>query len=236
MSKVLSKEQRELVEEFLAAYNELDGELRRILEQERDRDLPFVGLVNGIAARRSHWLDVGYLKRVAKLRNLLVHDPKSPYEYPAVPTEAMVADLKATCRRLLARVLPKFSKKVETVAPQDSLASVLRKITELSFSQFPIYSGTTCKGLLTENGITRWLADHVTNELSIVELEEVAVRDVLSKEEKRKNWEFVSRVESVESVRGLFTDKKLLEAVLITDSGSDRESPLGIVTRWDVMD
>jgi hypothetical protein len=96
-------------------------------------------------------------------------------------------------------------------------------------------SGTTFKGLLTENGITRWLAHHVTKTLSIVDLEDVSVRDVVPEEEKRENWAFVSREEAIDAVRGLFIDKKLLEAVLITHSGSHRESPLGLVTRWDII-
>jgi predicted transcriptional regulator len=227
-SKTLTKEQRDLVEEFWAAYNELDSELRRSLG--RDREVFFARLVDDFHARHPHSLDVGYLKTAGNLRNLLVHYTKRPYEYVAVPTQAMVADLKATCRHLLERAVPTFRKKVETVAPQDSLAHVLRQIAKLSFSQFPIYSGTTFKGLLTENGITRWLAHHVTKTLSIVELEDVSVRDAVPEEEKRENWAFVSREESIDSVRGLFIDKKLLEAVLITHSGSHRESPLGIVT------
>jgi predicted transcriptional regulator len=133
------------------------------------------------------------------------------------------------------RAVPTFRKKVETVAPQDSLAYVLRQIAKLNFSQFPIYSGTTFKGLLTENGITRWLAHHVIKILSIIELEDVSVRDVVPEEEKRENWAFVSREESIDSVRGLFIDRKLLEAVLVTHSGSHREAPLGIVTRWDII-
>jgi hypothetical protein len=76
--------------------------------------------------------------------------------------------------------------------PQDTLADVLRLIGKLSLSQFPIYSSTTFKGLLTENGITRWLAHHVTKTLSIAELEDVSVQDVVPEEEKRENYAFIS--------------------------------------------
>jgi hypothetical protein len=54
-------------------------------------------------------------------------------------------------------------------------------------------------------------------------------------EEEPENWACVSWEESIDSVRGIFIDKKLLEAVLITHSGSHHESPLGIVTRWDII-
>ena len=62
------------------------------------------------------------------------------------------------------------------------------------------------------------------------------MRDLVPEEEKRENWFFVSREEFIDSVRKLFIDKNLLQAVLITHSGSHSESPFGIVTRWDIMD
>ena len=39
-----------------------------------------------------------------------------------------------------------------------------------------LYDGKTFKGLLTENGITRWLAHYVSDELAIVDLDEVPIR------------------------------------------------------------
>jgi predicted transcriptional regulator len=181
--------------------------------------------------------DVESLRTVAELRNLLVHHSKKPYEYVAVPTEAIVSRLKEVCRRLLdpERVFPKFQKNVETVAPQDSLANVLDRIAKYDLSQFPVYSGGTFKGLLTENGITRWFAHHVSKE-SIVDAKDVLVRDVVPEEEKRSDFDFVARGDSVDSVRKLFSENKLLEVVLITETGARRERLLGIVTRWDRLE
>jgi hypothetical protein len=85
-SKTLTKEQRDLVEEFLAAYNELDSELRRSLGRDRG-EVFFARLVNDFNVRYPHSLDVGYLKTVGGLRNLLVHGTKHPYEYVAVPSK-----------------------------------------------------------------------------------------------------------------------------------------------------
>jgi predicted transcriptional regulator len=231
----LTNEDRDRVQDFVSTYNTIDGELRRRLRL--GRDVPFSRVVNDFQNQHPLWLDVGYLKTAGDLRNLLVHEPRRPYDYVAVPTLAMLTRLKEVCRRLLNpdRVLPKFAKRVETVAPQDSLAHVLRQIAARDFSQFPIYSGATFKGLLTENGITRWLARHVTGTLSIVELEDVSVRQVVPEEEGRANWAFAARDEEVESVREMFAAKELLEAVLITQTGKRSESPLGIVTRWDII-
>jgi predicted transcriptional regulator len=234
MMEQITQEQRDLIEQFIANYNTLDTELRHQLGL--GREVPFSRVVNEFNAKHRGWLDVEFLRTVNDLRNLLVHDPKRPYDYAAVPTSAIVTKLGGACDRILRpqRVVPRFARKVETVSPASSLAEVLRQIDARDFSQFPIY-GKSFHGLLTENGITRWLAHHVKVELSIVELEEVFVRDIVPEEEKRANWRFVSREESVEAVRELFAEKELLEAVLITQTGKPQESLLGIATRWDII-
>ena len=226
MNEVLSKEQRDRVQEFIATYNALDGELRR--RCQLGREIVFSRVLNDFAVKHKGWVDVEYLRTANDLRNLLVHEPKRAYDYVAVPTIAMVAKLRDVCDRILnpERVLPKFGRKVETVAPTNSIAEVLRQIAQRDFSQFPIYNGDKFDGLLTENGITRWLAHHVVAKLSIIELEDVLVRDVIPEEKKRGNWQFVSREQTVEAVRELFAEKELLEAVLITQSGNPRESLL----------
>lgn len=55
-------------------------------------------------------------------------------------------------------------------------------ISEKEFSQFPIYQENRFSGLLTENGITRGLANHSTKVMTLIELGEATVMDLLSKE------------------------------------------------------
>ena len=65
------------------------------------------------------------------------------------------------------------------------------------------------------------------------ETREVLVRDVVREEEERQDCDFVSRNESVDSVRRRFAENRLLEAVLITQTGARNQELLGIITRWD---
>ena len=104
--------------------------------------------------------DFELLATAAKIRNVLAHGATVPY---AVPTAEFVGRLQKICERVLRPecVVPKFEKKVETVTPDDTLASVLERIVKLNFSQFPVYSEEGFRGLLTENGITRWFARQV---------------------------------------------------------------------------
>jgi predicted transcriptional regulator len=132
------------------------------------------------------------------------------------------------------RVIPKFQRNVQVVSSEDTLARVLGVIAQQDYSQFPVYDGGGFRGLLTENGITRWLSQHVSTKLSLVELDDVQVREILLNEESRRNYHFLPRNARVDDTRGLFAGHPLLEAVLITASGKDSERLLGIATRWDI--
>ena len=133
------------------------------------------------------------------------------------------------------RAIPTFRRKVITVKSDDSLAAVLQLVDEHDFSQFPVYRGDRFVGLLTENGITRWLAHHVSTAISLVELEDVPVRSVVREEETSKNVEFLRPGAAVDDVVEAFRRNPVLEAVFFTLNGGRQEAPLGVATQWDVL-
>jgi predicted transcriptional regulator len=98
-----------------------------------------------------------------------------------------------------------------------------------------VYRAEQFVGLITENGITRWIANHVHTVDSLVELRDVFVRAVVKEEETSKNVAFVARATPVDVVLRIFADSPILEAILITNVGRKTEAPLGIITRWDVV-
>jgi predicted transcriptional regulator len=232
----LSPEEYNQIERFEAAYNTIDRHLRKTLD--RDNDVSFVQLTREYSEAGRLWrTDADVLRTLADLRNVLVHGKIKPRHYLAIPTPLVVAQIEQIRDRILRpeRVIPKFQKEVETVSLDDSLSNVLKQISQKEYSQFPVYDGKTFKGLLTENGITRWLAHYVSDELAIVDLDEVPIRQVLKQEEKRPNSVYISRNTEVDKVKALFAEHELLEAVLITQSGKREEKLLGIATRWDVI-
>jgi predicted transcriptional regulator len=177
------------------------------------------------------------LRTLASLRNVLVHEKVSSH-YAVIPTPPFVEEIEQLRHRIRhpLLVIPKFRRKVEMVSVNEPLSNILKVIDQRDYSQFPVYDGSVFKGLLTENGITRWLAHYVLKEMSLVELNEVTVRVALREEENaRSNTRFVSKATTVDEVRGLFSKHELLEAVLITSSGTQKEELLGIATRWDIV-
>ena len=234
-TKDLPKQQRDLIEEFVCAYNTIEKIVRQRLDV--DDNPSFVYIIKQFARRHPAWVNVDLLETAAQVRNFIVHEHRTPYQPLVFPTQGLVDEIKIACQRLTNpdRVIPRFQVSVESVRSEDSLAQVLRRIAERDYSQFPVYSGTTFQGLLTENGITRWLARHVVSKLSLIELEDITVKQVFPEEEHRPNWRFVPRDEPVITVREFFSAQSLLEAVLITQTGTQKEKLLGIITRWDIL-
>jgi len=232
----LNPQEHEQVERFEVAYNAIDRHLRNILH--RDPQTSFAQLiVDYFRKKKIGSTDYTDLRTFADLRNVLVHEKVKPKAYIAVPAPFVVEKIEEIRDRLIhpQRVLPKFQKSVESIKPDDSLAKVLALINDREYSQFPVYDANQFKGLLTENGITRWFAHHTSKVLSLIEVSDISVKQVLGEEERRSNYEFVPRSLTTIELTTLFAEREMLEAALITQSGNRKEKLMGIVTRWDVV-
>jgi predicted transcriptional regulator len=232
----LTRQQEKLVDRLIVAFNSIDKHLRHL--NHGGKTIPFPEVVAASIKRALVTPEDGEaLRTLASLRNVLVHEKVSSH-HAVIPTPPFVEEIEQLRSRIRnpLLVIPTFRRKVEVVSVSDSLSSVLRLVDTRDYSQFPAYDGHRFKGLLTEHGITRWLAHHVSNHLTIVELEEINVRAALREEENaRLNVRFHSRDSTVNEVKRLFASHELLEAVLITETGSPKEELLGLATRWDIL-
>lgn len=231
----LPHDQFVLVERFLAAYNRIDAELRRRLSL--DTFPSFTRVVGEYADKHRYWQEAPRLETYADLRNLITHTSIEAFQRVAIPTQVVVEDIERIEKELDERVFPRFQSDVTTVGWQNSLKDTLAHIDSTGFSQFPVYAGENdFRGLLTENGITRWLARTSNGKVDTIDLGAVTIAAVMAQEEARENVMFVARTTPFLDVREAFVRRPLLEAILITHSGKDTQGLLGIVTRWDMLD
>ena len=227
-------EPQDLIERFLAAYNSIDAELRHRLQLDPYES--FSRVVEAYSAQHRYWPDAQKLRRYAELRNFLAHGPTQPYKRLAIPTQEVVADIEQVRIRLSELVLPRFQRNVLSLREDTTLAAVLGTIAQTDFSQFPVYTQDgEFVGLLTENGITRWLAHHTVRDIPLVDFDEIPIADVFAEEETLSNHRFIARTKPLGEVVSEFGRNPLLEAVLITHNGKPSEELLGIVTRWDLL-
>jgi CBS domain-containing protein len=234
-SKGLTKEQLDLIERYKVAYNTIDHYLRNLLKT--DKTVSFSRLVNDYAARYPRWASHDQLLLLGELRNVIVHFPEKEYEYLSIPTPIAVDNIERIRDVFLSTelVTPKFQRSVTSVDTNTTLSDVLKIVNDKEYSQFPVYRDNHFVGLLTENGVTRWLANYTSRVLTLVEFDEEIVDSVLHHEEKRPNYAFISRDLTILDAENKYVANPFLEALLITNHGKQDEKLIGIISRWDIL-
>jgi CBS domain-containing protein len=126
--------------------------------------------------------------------------------------------------------------RVETCSPHDLVGAVAGRMLAGSFSQLPVCDDGRLAALLTAETIARWLGSKLESGLGLVEEEPVAA--ILEFTEDPDIYRIVPRTSTVFDLLELFDDfaarGKYLDAVLITHQGKAAETPLSIVTTFDI--
>jgi predicted transcriptional regulator len=220
--------------DFLEAFNEIDAFLRK--ELRFDQKPNFVDVLDEFCDRRYRFQSRDELKRLARLRNFIVHDKQINEPIIEVPDKT-VKQIRTIRDSLLKPSLcgDLYKCTVHKLAPGDRISSLLENIKKYDFSQFPVYDENRLVGLVTENGITKWISTHMVEQGSLVELGDHTVDEVLNCDEKRQSYALLGRAQPVDAVINCFEQQRKLEAIIITENGKDGETPLGIATVYDVV-
>jgi CBS domain-containing protein len=155
---------RARIARFEGAYNRIDRELQRLLDEPREgRRRGFAASVRQIAAERRHFArHLDFLLETGELRNALVHNRFGDVEYIAVPTEATVRHLEIIEEELRTptplRTLA--AKDVVTLGVNDRIGHALALVRDKGVVRFPVRRDGRIVALLTASGIVRWIASH----------------------------------------------------------------------------
>ncbi|MFC5701353.1 CBS domain-containing protein [Cohnella faecalis] len=236
--RYLSGEEVERADRFEVAFNRIHAQLRKLAPNERDDS--FTSLLYKVSDRYSHVrANRENLRQYAKLRNALVHEYFGQDHYIAVPHKQVVAQIEAISEQLARpkNVLTIAARPVVAFQAGTPLSEVLATIERHSFTSYPVYQGTSFVGLITEDGISKWIAAQLR--LSpIVDFGPVLIDHTLPFESPH-NVVFVSSRTNVLEVEDLFEERlrerEKIEAVIITDTGHSEEQALGIITSWDLV-
>ncbi|MFM2163602.1 MAG: hypothetical protein RL325_39 [Planctomycetota bacterium] len=159
-----TSEERSRIDRFEAAYNRIDRELQRLLDEPREgRRLGFASCVRQIAAERRHFgRHLDFLLEAGELRNAIVHNRMGAAEYIAVPTQSTVAQLEAIDEELRkpAALRAFAAREVVAVSVDDRVGHVLALVKQKGFVRFPVKRDGRIIALLTASGVVRWIASH----------------------------------------------------------------------------
>jgi hypothetical protein len=200
----VSSEELVRIERFIAAYNSIDDFLQRAMESPNT----FRSAVDWFARQHPWWSDAETLRTFAALRNFLVHEKTRPFDYPCVPGEAATREIERIRDTLIrpTTIGESFAREVLTLAPQSPLKTALELVARRGVSRFPIYEGARFVGLLTENGIARYVAEVVGSGKNFDP--SVPIQSVLPRETKRRNFRFADPRTSVAQAAFWFHDDK----------------------------
>ena len=224
-------------ERFEVSFNSIHESLKKIVKIHDDR---FVVLLRQGA--KNHPIIAAYksdLEQYAKLRNAMVHGKSEMNYYIAEPNIKVVEHIEKIAA-ILSRpnyALSIATKKVVFYDSSDSILSVIDGIREYGYSQFPIYTNHQCDGLLSTGSILKWMATNGFHSFS--SLAEVKISEIMTGVSPAPIM-FVSKNRNIFEVEDLFEtahkNKRDLAAVIITENGNSNETPLGLITAWDLIE
>lgn len=230
------------VDAFLSTFNELDETLRRIAGKTGQRPRPSFGKVLDDAARIRPSIRGDtrqWLKRVKDFRNTISHDSDWP-DHVAEPTAETVERLReilATVREGPETVLDLSSPDPRAFQVDDGLADALRFMGENDFSQV-IVSTSDGLELLTSEGVARWVELRIDERGDFI-AEGVTIGDALAHDLPGSGLIWSRGRNAVDAydafAGGCRGSSPRLFGIIVTQNGSPDETPLGIVTPWDVF-
>lgn len=226
------------IDRFVNLYNNLDDELRDRLDVGPKDS--FASCVHKVANNDS---DVSqYRDRLlafGRLRNAIVHDNGFGEEPIAKPRRDVVEEMETIVEELLSppRLDSFHSPELEVFEPSDSLRVTLRYMKDHDYSQVIVHKEGKLV-LLTTEAIGHWLETNV-DEDNLVLVEDASVGDALN-HTLDDSFVCMARSDSVYDAREAFeqsieVNRPRLYAIIVTEHGKRTESPLGIVTPWDLI-
>ncbi|UOQ45387.1 CBS domain-containing protein [Halobacillus salinarum] len=228
----------DLVERFEIVFNQIHQRLKEFNGFPKNDN--FVELLQRSKLKNSvirvHFDE---LKQYAKLRNAIVHERIRDDYYIATPHEEVVEKMELIQRTLEQppEAIAFSTKPVLFYKEETELTKIVEAFCKYGISQFPIYDDShTFMGLLTNEGIVRWLSEAMDDGHATVS--GVTARDVLHAE-KDLVVEFLAARSTVFALEEMFETsleaERKLKAVILTETGDPNEKPLGIVTTWDLI-
>ncbi|WML49893.1 hypothetical protein RCG23_08465 [Neobacillus sp. PS3-34] len=229
--------QREKSERFEVAFNQIHEKLKNLVKfAENDHFLELLHRARNQHSSIRHYFDD--LKSYARLRNALVHERSKANFYIAEPHTEVVEQIERIAVFLSTppSITSIASAKVKTYEADEEVKDVLQDMQKYSFTQFPIYNNGQFSFLLTEGGMRSYFTSRLKG--NTIDLSGQKLKDIRPCE-NTNTVKFVSKKMNIFELEDLFEERvqkgDKLEAVIITENGSEKEMPIGLISPWDLI-
>lgn len=172
------------------------------------------------------------LDSLNRIRNVFAHNETINYlsvnEKAIELMDSLLKDLpdEETANEIMTRNVVGFQ-------INDPLSKPLKSIATDNLHQFPIYQGKEVRGLLTDNGITNWLAKNIHSES--VSIKDTTIEEVLENDDLSQNYRYVAKDTPYGDIIDIYKSDLNLRIILVTETGKKHQAVLGIITPWDLL-
>lgn len=223
---------------FLDTFNSIEDHLKKLLNVAYNTS--FSSMLNRLSKRDKV---IKYyqseLNTMRELRNFVVH---SDIDEPLViVSNDTIKRIKIIEEALLRpkKIREVFKEEVVALKESDSLKKVLTLIKEKKYSQFPVFNKDGFNGLITENGITKWLANNI--EEDIISIKKTCVCDVMIDDEEVDSYMYLYAYDSLYDVIRAFESGRKTHrrsfVIIVLKRQSDNvqlEDIYTMLTPWDL--
>ncbi len=234
---------------FLELFNDLDKVLRKVCQVE-DGEHADVGSMlakakdlSPVNPVQANW-DNLYVAR--QLRNLMVHERRTGLKEVAQPSQELISVLEKVIAQYQAPMtIETYLQKTQKLKPilfdsRDKLTQALEIVEREHVSKFPIFSGKSYQGLVSDKGLANWLAQASKETGSIREkLEKASMADVLVCEEDSIQVLILPTDTSLYQLINHFEGRKRTTVLVTRQAGGKIHSPedlVGIITAQDIAE
>lgn len=229
---------------FIITYNEIDDYMRKILKV--DNSVSHVKLIKDMGKQNRIFRNYNdELISFAELRNIIVHNPKKRYADPiAEPHDNIVKyynDIldKITNPPLALNTIAIKANNIYKTSLDNNALEVIKEMNKNTYTHVPVVEDGKIIGVFSENTVFSYFA---SKEDVILE-KEVSIREFLEfipfDKHESEYFEFISKDTLLIYVEDIFRDglkdKKRIATVFITETGSEKEKLLGLITAWDLV-
>lgn len=225
-------------ERFLRAYNEIDHGLRN--QYNFKRAMAFTDiirrsvLINSVVRKYEDDL-IDY----SRLRNAIVHSGNET-DVIAEPHTNVVEKLEHIAKLICTppRAVDSICRKdVLCVSANETIKSVIQKISKSGYSNLPVYDGEKLIGIANGQRLLDVIGRAMLNNRSIDKFStEMLIGEIVSNQITDTYYAISDESLTLEQALNLFYKNRKMLVILITKNGSDYEKPLGIISVADIMD
>lgn len=225
---------------FLQAFNELERVIQHRLKVDAKYNL---GSLLRIAQQAhdqlitSHYKELDFLRN---FRNILVHEGIQAEGEIATPSDFLIEKIEFITMKIreAKKVKDLFRSPVISFKLEDTLHDVLQAVNQYGYTKFPVFAQDHLVGVVTDNGITKFMADQLQEDL--ISIKSVHLQSILELDKRKDSFMVVNEDTSIYDIDDIFTQKikegkSSFILLMARDHQVDHPDDItGIITPWDL--